>query len=161
MRDILFDTGNFRFSYRVAGILVRDGKVLLQKAPPDEGFAFPGGHVSFGETNEQTLIREFKEEMNVDIAVKDLKWVAEIFCPWNGKMIHQICLYYIVSLADEYQFLPDTVFTGSEFFEDRSFSIEFHWIPLEELQNHVVYPVQTKELILLLDEGVKHFVYTE
>lgn len=161
MNDILFDTKDFRFSYRVAGILVRDGKVLLHKATNEEGFAFPGGHVSFGETNEQTLIREFKEEINVDIIIGDLKWVAEIFFPMHEKSCHQICLYYIVNLSDEKQFLPDTVFIGGEYFEGRSFDIEFHWIPLCELNTHEVYPPQAKELILQLDNGVEHFVYKE
>ena len=161
MSDILFDTQDFKFSYRVVGILVRDGKVLLHKALNEEGFAFPGGHVLFGETNEQTLIREFKEELDVDIRVDRLKWVAEIFFPMHGKLCHQICLYYIVNLSDKKQFLPNTIFTGNEFFEGESFDIEFHWIPLEELIRHEVYPPQAKELILQLNNAVEHFVYKE
>mgnify|MGYP000978777968 CR=1 FL=1 len=161
MTDILFDTENFKFSYRVAGILVRDHKVLVQKATDEEGYAFPGGHVSFGETNEQTLIREFKEELNVDIIVKNLKWVAEIFFPIRRKLCHQICLYYIVNLSDEKQFLPETVFIGGEYLEGRSFDIEFHWIPVSELNKHEVYPPQAGKLILQLDQGVEHFVYKE
>ena len=50
MQDILFRTNDYIFSYRVAGILIRDGKVLLQKPTNDTGYAFPGGHVGFGET---------------------------------------------------------------------------------------------------------------
>jgi ADP-ribose pyrophosphatase YjhB (NUDIX family) len=61
--DILFHTENYVFSYRVAGILINDGKVLLQKPKDDDGYAFPGGHVAFGETNAETLYREFREEI--------------------------------------------------------------------------------------------------
>ena len=50
MSDILFHTDAFVFSYRVAGVLLRDGKILLQKPTDDSGFALPGGHVEFGET---------------------------------------------------------------------------------------------------------------
>ena len=79
--DILFKTDEYVFSYRVAGICIHNGKVLLQKPTNDTAFAFPGGHVELGETNAQTLIREFKEEIGVDITVGDLKWVGEIFFP--------------------------------------------------------------------------------
>ena len=51
MSDILFKTDDYVFSYRVAGILIRNSKVLLQKPTNDNGYAFPGGHVEFGETN--------------------------------------------------------------------------------------------------------------
>ena len=61
--DILFKTDDFVFSYRVAGICMQNGKVLLQKPSNDTGYAFPGGHVTLGETNAQTLIREFQEEI--------------------------------------------------------------------------------------------------
>ena len=67
--DILFRTDEYVFSYRVAGICIQNGKVLLQKPDNDTAFAFPGGHVTLGETNAQTLIREFKEEIGVDISV--------------------------------------------------------------------------------------------
>lgn len=56
MSDILFKTENYMFSYRVAGIIIRDGKVLLQKPTNDTGYAFPGGHVELGETTFDYLV---------------------------------------------------------------------------------------------------------
>ena len=46
--DILFRTDEYVFSYRVAGICIQNGKVLLQKPDNDTAFAFPGGHVTLG-----------------------------------------------------------------------------------------------------------------
>lgn len=57
--DILFKTDEHVFSYRVAGILINDNKILLQKSANDSGYAIPGGHVSFGELGAETLVREF------------------------------------------------------------------------------------------------------
>ena len=48
MKDLLFKTDDFVFSYRVAGILIHEGKILLQTAGDDPGYAFPGGHVAYG-----------------------------------------------------------------------------------------------------------------
>ncbi len=160
MPDILYKTDNYVFSYRVTGLCIQNNKVLLQKPTGDTGFAFPGGHAEFGETNAETLIREFKEEMNVNINVGELKRVAEIFFLWGDKPCHQICLYYIVDLIDV-QIPFEGKFIGSEHLLGRNFDIEFHWILLDEVKNNAVYPSNTSDLLNRLDEGIKHFVYKE
>lgn len=158
--DIIFKTEDYVFSYRVAGICIQNGKVLLQKPSNDTGFAFPGGHVTLGETNEQTLIREFQEEIGIDVAVGDLKWVGELFFPWGKKSCHQICLYYVVELqAGD---IPlEGMFLGKEHIEGRNFDLEFHWIPVTELNNIEVYPTNVVDLMNRLDQGVQHFIYNE
>ena len=161
MNDILFHRNDYVFSYRVAGILLRENKILLQKPTNDTGYAIPGGHVEFGETNAQTLEREFKEEIGADITVGALKWVAEIFFPWGDKPCHQICLYYDVALKDETQIPLDGVFTGDERIEGRNFKIEFYWMPVGSLALLEVYPTNISDLIKRYNEGVQHFVYRD
>lgn len=160
MSDILFKTNDYVFSYRIAGICIQNGKVLLQKPSNDNGYAFPGGHSAFGETNETTLIREFKEEIGADITVGDLKWVAEIFFPWGDKPCHQICLYYMVDITSP-EIPRDGSFTAQEHLEGRDFTIDFHWVPLDEIKNIELYPENAAELLGKLEEGVQHFVYKE
>lgn len=160
MTDILFKDEAGVFSYRVAGICINDGKVLLQTTREDPAFAFPGGHVAFGETNAETLIREFKEEIGAKIRVGDLKWVAEVFFPWGSLPCHQICLYYMVEILSP-EIPKEGVFLASEHIEGRSFELEFHWVPLEEAMNYELYPTQCRQLLGKLDEGVQHFVYKE
>ncbi len=59
----------------VAAFIVNNDKVLLAKRSstkriaPDK-YHLPGGHVEFGEHPEHALIREIKEELNLDILVK-------------------------------------------------------------------------------------------
>ena len=160
MQDILFKTSDGVFSYRVAGICVRDGRVLLQKPSNDPAYAFPGGHAAFGETNEETLVREFREETGAEVRVGELEWVAEIFFPWGDKPCHQICLYYAVELLSE-GVLSDEHSIGTERLEGRSFELEFHWVPISEMGKIEVYPTNAPELMKKLGEGVQHFVYKE
>lgn len=158
--DILFHTEDYVFSYRVAGICLQNGKVLLQKPTNDTGYAFPGGHVSLGETNEETLIREFQEEIGARVSVGDLKWVGEIFFPWGQKPCHQICLYYMVELLSE-EIPLDGSFLGQETMETRNFDIEFHWVSLDQLAHMEVYPTNAAELMQKISNGVQHFIYRE
>jgi len=158
--DILFKTDNWVFSYRVAGICVQNGKVLLQTTTDDPAFAFPGGHVEFGETHAETLIREFREEIGAEIQVGDLKWVAEVFFPWGNKPCHQICLYYLVELADDT--IPrEGIFRGKEQMEGRKFDLEFHWVSLTEAKDYELYPTNCRNLLGKLEEGMQHFIYKE
>jgi len=161
MDDLLFKDDRGVFSYRVAGICVREGKVLLQTTTDeDRSFAFPGGHVSFGETNAETLIREFKEEIGARISVGELKWVAEVFFPWGERPCHQICLYYMVEIWDA-EIPGDGKFLGKEHLKGRSFDLEFHWVPLEKAAELELYPTDCRKLLTMLDEGVQHFIYKE
>ncbi|MBQ7891887.1 MAG: NUDIX hydrolase [Erysipelotrichaceae bacterium] len=158
--DILFKTEDYVFSYRVAGICIQNGKVLLQKPSNDTAYAFPGGHVAFGETNAQTLVREFQEECGVDISVGDLKWVGEVFFPWGSKPCHQICLYYLVDIISKN--IPlDGMFIGKEKMEGRKFDLGFHWVPVDELKDIEVYPTNVVELMDKMNSGVQHFIYKE
>ena len=161
MDDLLFKTENGVFSYRVAGICVREDRVLLQTTTgEDRSFAFPGGHVAFGDTNAQTLMREFKEEIGADISVGELKWVAEVFFSWGEKTCHQICLYYMVDILNP-EIPGEGIFLGEEHMEGRNFDLEFRWVPLEKAAELNLYPTDCRKLLAMLDQGVQHFVYKE
>lgn len=160
MSDILFKTDEYVFSYRVAGICIQGGKVLLQTPSGRDEYAFLGGHVAFGETNAQTLEREFEEEIGAKATVGELKWVGEVFFPWGNKPCHQICLYYMVDL-DLSQLPKEGMFTVHEHMEGRDFTIEFHWVPLKDIPKLTVYPTNASTLLGQLNGGVKHFIYKE
>lgn len=58
-----------------AAILLKDNKVLIAKRAPGENLAgkweFPGGKIEPGETPQECLKREIREELEVDIEVLD------------------------------------------------------------------------------------------
>ena len=156
-KDILYKEAGFIFSYRVGGVLVRDGKILLQK-PKTEGYSIIGGHVSRLETTAQTLEREFLEELHATIKADDLIAVGEVFFPWGNRPCHQISLYYRVHLTDEASIPTDGSFFGYDDLGDERINLEFSWIPLEKLTELEIYPKELIPHIMSESDKVLHFV---
>jgi ADP-ribose pyrophosphatase YjhB (NUDIX family) len=62
-------------------ILMRDNKVMLVKEVLEdnkEHWIFPGGGVDFGETIEEAGIREIKEELGLNVKIKEFLGFKEI-----------------------------------------------------------------------------------
>jgi 8-oxo-dGTP diphosphatase len=71
-----------------------DGKFLIGKRSvwPKGMWVFPGGGVNFGETSEQAVVREVKEETGLDIKPVELIKVEEMIVPENE--VHRIIFFY-------------------------------------------------------------------
>ena len=87
---------------RIAAIILEnnDREILLYLRDNKPGIPFPhhwdliGGHVEEGETPEEALIREVKEELNIEI--KDFRFFRKYDCPENDaypnvKYIYSAC----------------------------------------------------------------------
>lgn len=61
--------------YVVGAVIVENNKILCAQRGSDQSlpllWEFPGGKIEAGETHEETLIREIKEELHCDIEVHD------------------------------------------------------------------------------------------
>ena len=157
-RDILFKTEDHVFSYRVGGILVENGKILLQRDKRG-AHAVVGGHVSFMELAKDTLVREFWEELHVQIGVDDLLAVNENFFMWFDKPCHQVHFYYAVHLEDD-SFFREGEVSGYDELDNMRVNLDYVWVPLEELKNITVYPREIEKL-LEKHNGMMHFVSSE
>ena len=76
----------------VCGALIIDGKVMIAQRSygSSKGFyEFPGGKVEVNETKEEALIREWKEECDIDIF--DIQYLASSVDYQDGYEIHLTC----------------------------------------------------------------------
>jgi 8-oxo-dGTP diphosphatase len=60
----------------VAAIIIKDDKILCTQRSKDDKYLalkweFPGGKIEKGETHQEALKREIKEELNLDISIND------------------------------------------------------------------------------------------
>lgn len=68
----------------VAAIIINDGKVFATQRGYGEfkdGWEFPGGKIDAGETPEEALVREIKEELDTEVEVKELLETVEYDYP--------------------------------------------------------------------------------
>ncbi len=69
----------------VAAAIIRDGdKILATRRAKGEfagGWEFPGGKIELGETSEEAVVREIKEELDVEIKVTDYVYTVEYDYP--------------------------------------------------------------------------------
>ena len=153
-KDWLFVVDNNICDVRTVGVLIRNGKILVQRDKHGNEYALPGGHVRIGETLEEGIIREFKEETDADVSCVKLLWSEECFWEWNGRAAHNFAFYYLIELDGDSE-IPD----NGEFVSHKdNCNVVIGWMPIEEIQNVTIYPEFLKREISHLDGPMKHYV---
>lgn len=59
--------------YKAAGILIKDRRAVVERSMGKPAFVQPGGRIEAGETAAQALVRELKEEFDIDVSESDLE----------------------------------------------------------------------------------------
>ena len=84
----------------VRAIMIHDGHILINAW--NDGYAFfPGGKVKHGETLNDALVREIREELNYDVHSARLIYLIENFYGQSGKSVHELGFYYLVPCGKE------------------------------------------------------------
>lgn len=122
-----------------AGAVVLDdhGKILLIKGP-ERGWEFPGGVIELGETIEDGIIREVKEESGIDIEVTR-------FCGIYQNISQHVCATCWLAKA-----VGVTLQTSSE-------SLEVGFFSLEEVLDMVTWSNFSERILKILNEEEQPF----
>jgi ADP-ribose pyrophosphatase YjhB (NUDIX family) len=103
------------------GVCIRDGYILLCQ-PAKGGRAYlPGGHIEFGETARQALVREIQEEMGQSAIARDFIATTENSFLQNGEPHCEINLYFALDIPG---ISPESAPAATESW------IAFRWVPL-------------------------------
>lgn len=153
---IRFDEGTRRFNYRVAGVAVHDGSVLLHRAGHESFWTLPGGRAEHGETAEQTVKREMQEELETDVDVVRLLWFVESFFDYDALRYHEIALYFLIRFPDDSLPRTSAAFDRS----DAGVRLRFEWHPVqaELLTQLPVLPAFLPSALTDLPRSVVHIV---
>lgn len=139
-------TPSHRSPTLVTAAIIRDGpRLLIAKRKPDAKieagkWEFPGGKVDYGEHPEAGLIREIKEELNLDIAVdRFFAHVSHVYNHRDGPM-HIVLLCYLCHMTGGKLECLDVA--------------EAKWITLDELSDYEFAVADHPFVTKLKQEGV-------
>ena len=123
-------------------IIIEDNKLLVFfRRKTIDGketiyYAIPGGHVEENETCEETVIRELKEEMNIDIEI--IKYLGNLVVD-NKEEYY----YYARIIGGELKF-------GGEELERNSIDnyYEIRWLSLDDLDDSNIRAIDLIKMVL-------------
>ncbi len=124
--------GELSFRPAVYGIIIQNGEVLLSKQW--DGYDFPGGGINLGETIEEALKREVKEETGFEVKIGKLVTCENSFYKRvKGDYIHAIFMYYLCEIIGGK--------LSTEFFDEheRKYLGEAEWIDLKNIEKIKIY----------------------
>lgn len=112
------------------GIVVKDNKLLLSKQLG--GYDLPGGGVDLGETLEDGVIREIKEETGLDVIDPKPAGIASNFFQSthaDNRSYQSILIYFVCTL------IGGTLSTDGFDEHEKGYAELAEWIPLNDLDD--------------------------
>lgn len=126
---------NKEFEICVRVVIQYQNKILVCFNVEKDYYFFPGGHIDFGESAEETLLREMKEELNLSLK----KWVfigtIENIYTENNQKHHEINLVFNAKV--------DKINTKS-----RENHINFVLMNIDKFSQENVLPIALKKSVL-------------
>ena len=122
------------------GVCTVGGCVLLCRPKAGDYTYLPGGHVEFGETSREALVREMKEETGLAATAGELLGVVESQFMQHGKRHCEISLVYRMTIDPA----PD----AEKPVKAREDWIAFEWRPLDALDSANMLPPEMRKYVL-------------
>jgi ADP-ribose pyrophosphatase YjhB (NUDIX family) len=155
---ISFEKDHVRFNYRVAGVAVRDRRVLLHRTEEEDFWSLPGGRCEMGEPSREALRREMREELAVDVEVERLLWVVENFFSYNGQECHEVGFYYLMAFPDDSPLhAMGEAFLGDEL----GTKLIFRWHDLATINDLPIYPSFLRDGLAAIPATLEHVVHVD
>lgn len=132
------------------GIIIKDNNILLEeqegKHSQGTGIYYRpiGGTIEFGEISSETIIREYSEEIAVNVKIKRYVACLENIFSIDGNIGHEITQIYLIEFIDQtlYQKESFKVVEGSK-------TTIAKWVSLEDILDgrKVLFPTGLTELL--------------
>ena len=138
---------------RVYGILIEDGNVLVsdEYIKGNNITKFPGGGLEYGEGIKECLMREFKEELNLNIEIISHFYTTDFFV--NSAFSNQsqiISIYYLVKPLSKLDFTISTKIF--DFKEVKEGAQSMRWIDINKISENDFTFIIDKNVADLLEK---------
>lgn len=146
--DISYKTESGKFNYRVCAMIISDGKILAMHDERSPYFYLPGGRVKMGETSEDAVIREVREELGIIAKIARPLWLNQAFFTEDVDHLryHELCIYFLMDISE-----TDLLERGNEFTVNEGKKTHiFEWLDFDQLKEEYFYPLFLKKEIFNL-----------
>ncbi|MGT2755215.1 NUDIX hydrolase [Streptococcus ovis] len=135
------------FGVRATALIVRDNHIYLAKSPLGTYYSI-GGAILFGETTEEAVKREVKEEIGITVAIQELAFVVENHFTIDERAFHQIEFHYLVEPLEE----------PNPYMEEWGGRRTCEWVPFTELEKIDVQPPFLKTALQNWNGQLQHII---
>lgn len=129
----------------VLGIAVKNNKLLVgegfDNVKNETFYRCLGGGIEFLEKSSDALKREFNEEINANIIVKEFLGISENIFKYKGKNAHELILFYKIDIND-------SNYKEEYIINDDCGKYKAKWIDINELNLKKKYCTQMMSLNL-------------
>ena len=149
--DISFKLENQKFNYRVCAMIISENRILAMHDERSPYFYLPGGRVKMGETAEQAVVREIREELGVTLIIARPLWLNQAFFTEDvdGIRYHELCIYFLMDISN-----TDLSERGSSFIRtEGKHTHAFEWLEFDRLRDEYFYPIFLKKEIFNLPKA--------
>ena len=154
---VMFSNGEITFMYRVGGIALHEGRLLVEHNLR-HGFSFvPGGRVEYGENAVLALSRELQEEFGGDVQYRTARHRSyDNLFELDGVRYQEVGMYFMM------EFPPGHYILGREGkFEAEEPNLVYQWLHLNELEEAELFPRFLRELVRDIPQTPKYVIQSD
>ena len=153
-KDLSVMIENVKLNIRVGVILEYNNKILVEKNKKVDFGVITGGRIRTLESGPVALIREVKEELNIDISNEKYELISliENFFEFDNKTYHELYFVYKINLKSNMGI--EDGFENADNNDSR-----FYWYDHEEFKKQNILPSILKEIIE--NKEFKHYIIND
>ena len=153
-RDITVNVADGKFNYRVGAIIIDSGEILMVRNSGSPFYYTVGGRIQFGESAQEAVLREAYEETQIHLEIDRLAYIHENFFAMesDGELYHEVCMFFLMKQNSSIRKMKQLSF------QEEYGAVEFHWLPINNLDGVHLYPEFFKAELLNLSNETKYIV---
>jgi len=156
--DVRIKSEEGAFKYRVAGVVVKDNKLLMVNICNNGFYCLPGGHIHLGEDSLTAIKREINEEVGITCKSVKLISLVENFFTAKDRKMHEVCYFYLIEPNEDINTQDYDIVENDEGIMK---PLHFKWCPLGELETVDFRPKQLVNKLKNKNFELEHFIIKE